>query len=164
MRRAATPAIPQKMYRHFALVTVLLTAVMAMFASGENRNAATAHIETQTAENEVRRESQARFGAPKIGGSPAPTVRNFPDDIGEFGRPMDNPRESLSGSVMARQERAEAAGYSPEYLASLSPAEREMLLKGLEENGMLSEEVRAERGAALAAASSRRSGAPTSGD
>jgi hypothetical protein len=164
MRRAATPAIPPKMYRHFALVTVLLTAVVAMFASGENRKAVTTHIEQQTEENELRRESYARFGAPKIGGSPAPTVGSFADDVGEFGRPMDNPSGGLSSSVMARQERAEAAGYSPEYLASLSPAERELLLSGLEENGLLTEQARADRGAALAAASSRRSGTPTSGD
>jgi hypothetical protein len=152
------------MYRHFALVTMLLTAVVAMFASGENRKAVTAHVEKQTEENELRRESYARFGAPKIGGSPAPTAGSFADDVGEFGRPMDNPRGGLSSSVMARQERAEAAGYSPEYLASLNQAERELLLSGLEENGLLTEQARADRGAALAAASSRRSGAPANSD
>jgi hypothetical protein len=164
MRRSRTPAIPPKMYRHFALVTVLLTAVIAMFASGENRNAVSTHIEEQTAENEQRRESYARFGAPKVGGTPAPTAGSFADHEGEFGRPMDNPRGGLSSSVMARQYAGETVGYSPEYLASLSPEERELLLKGLDENGLLTDEARADRGAALAAASSRRSGAPTSSD
>jgi hypothetical protein len=52
-------------------------------------------------------------------------------------------------------------GYSDEYLASLSEEERQLLLQGLQENGMLSPEIRGDRSAAIIAASSRRSGATT---
>ena len=164
MRRTVTPAIPPKMYRHFALVTVLLTAAMAMFANGENRKAAAAPVETAAAQSKPQRSDEAAFGT-RSGSDPAPVVGSFGDDDAiEFGRPMDNPLGGLGSSVFARLDGAEAAGYSPEYLASLRPAERELLLKGLEENGILTDEARAERGAALAAASSRRSGAPSRGD
>jgi hypothetical protein len=43
MRRASNPSITPQMYRHFAVVTVILTATMAFFASGENDQAAAAH-------------------------------------------------------------------------------------------------------------------------
>ena len=49
MRRAVTPAIPPSMYRHFAIVTVVLTAGVAIFTESENREAHAASA-VQTAE------------------------------------------------------------------------------------------------------------------
>ena len=37
MRRAVAPAVPPKAYRHFAIVTLAVTASLAMFAEGEGR-------------------------------------------------------------------------------------------------------------------------------
>ncbi len=171
MPRITTPSIPPKMYRHFAIVTVLLTAGLAMFANGENREAVAAHFESRAEENELRRESYAKFGAPKVGENEDARPRtphgwNDGND-GDFGRPMERMRRDTSSSVFPGSEMAdavEAAGYSPEYLATLSPEERELLLKGLEESGMLSEETRETRSRELAAASRRRSGAPAGND
>src|SRR5690606_37238132 len=132
MRRTVTPAIPPKMYRHFALVTVLLTAAMAMFANGENRKAATAHVESKVEESDQPEESGSVFGTRNCG-DPAPVVGSFGDDGIPFGRPMDIPLGGLSSSVVAKMEGAETAGYSPEYLASFIREERDLLLKGLEE-------------------------------
>ena len=42
MRRTVTPSIQLSMYRHFAIVSVLLTAGLAMFVQGENGEAAKA--------------------------------------------------------------------------------------------------------------------------
>jgi hypothetical protein len=42
MRRAPNPAITAQMYRHFATMTVALTALVAFFASGEKRTAVAA--------------------------------------------------------------------------------------------------------------------------
>lgn len=40
MSRTAKPAIDPKMYRHFAVATLILTALIGFFADGENRDAA----------------------------------------------------------------------------------------------------------------------------
>ncbi|HYD25543.1 MAG TPA: hypothetical protein VEB68_12175 [Croceibacterium sp.] len=164
MRRAVAPAIPPKLYRHFAIVTVALTTGLAMFADGENREAVVQHIEAKQQASAVRRASYAKFGAPTLGGTSAQPVGRFADDgggdfDGSFGRPMDSPRSGQGSSLMPAQDLAEAAGYSPEYLASLSAEELALLLKGLEDSGMLSEDARSDSRESLAAASARRSGA-----
>jgi hypothetical protein len=165
MRRAVTPAIPPKLYRHFALVTVAITAGLAMFADGEKREVISSHIEAKQQADAVRRASYAKFGAPRLGQSSTQPAARFADERsndfdGGFGRPMENPHGGRSSSVVPGQELAEAAGYSPEYVASLSPEELELLIKGLQESGMLSDESRSQAQANLTAASARRSGAP----
>ena len=67
-------------------------------------------------------------------------------------------------AIVADSLAAEESGYSTEYLASLSEEERELLLKGMRENGLLSEAGRDAREDALVAASRRRSGAPAGDD
>ena len=43
MRRNTTPAITSQMYRHFAVVTVSITALLAFFANGQSQQAAAAN-------------------------------------------------------------------------------------------------------------------------
>lgn len=52
----SAPIIPvnAKMYRHFAIATVLITGCLAMFASGENREALADTIESQQQKVEVQ--------------------------------------------------------------------------------------------------------------
>ena len=69
-----------------------------------------------------------------------------------------------AGGVIPDLDEIVAPGYSPEYLASLSEEERELLLQGLQENGMLEPEIQSDRSAAISAASRRRSGAASRGD
>ena len=161
MRRAITPAIPPRLYRHFALVTVATTAMLAFFADGENRQAISNRVEAKQQETAVRRASFAKFGAPRLGGTATPSAGSFGSDgdSGGFGRPMDSPRGGQSSSILPGEDLAEGAGYSPEYLASLSPEEREMLIRGLQQSGVLTDEGRLDSQTRLAAASARRSGA-----
>lgn len=167
MRRATTPAIPLSMYRHFAVITVMLTTGVAMFANGENNEAIARQLEAEQ-ESTAESASAPSFGSPKPGRRPGQAPASFADDGGEFdsgfGRPMEIPRGGRGSSIVPAEEVAAQAGYSPAYLASLSPEERELLLKGLAENGMLSDEARRQSGVALARASARRSGAPGAGE
>ena len=168
MVRSLTPAIPPKMYRHFAIVTVALTAAIALFANGENREAVAAQIEERQQQEELEQKSRERFGKPTIRrSSRKPRPARFSDSGAEFdesfGRPMDqmvsHNRRSLGTSEQERTPAAQA-GYSDQYLATLSEEERKLLLAGLEKEGLLSPTERERKIAALVAASERRSGSP----
>ena len=161
MRRAVTPAIPVSMYRHFAIITLLLTTGLAMFADGENR-------EAQAAQVVHRAPPKAAAPAAFATASPTPAAEQSggwgADDLdNSFGKPMEGLLGGASG-IIPDLDDVIAPGYSPEYLASLSEEERRMLLPGLQENGMLEPEIQSQRSAAISAASRRRSGASSRGD
>jgi hypothetical protein len=160
--RRATPAIPPKMYRHFAVVTILLTAGLALFAEGENGDAARALVAREPANARLAGQPQLVRAAPASAWF-SPTSEADASDF-EFGSPMDDAVASDDGALAPGLEQAQEAGYSEEYLASLGAEERELLLDGLRENGMLSPEIRDDHARSLAAASSRRSGAPDGDD
>jgi len=71
MRRAPSPAITAQMYRHFATMTVALTALIAFFANGEKQTAVAAE----------------RTAAQPAGLStrPAPPPSEASDDTGGWG-------------------------------------------------------------------------------
>lgn len=165
MVRPTAPAIPLRMYRHFAVATLALTSAMALFADGESRAAVSERLTEEQQANALRRESRERFGAPRLARAqptPVSTFEETPALGGEFGAPMAKPngRFSRNGSGMDRASAAQQLGYTQEYLDSLSAEERELLLKGLEQNGLLSEENRTRQAAAIQSASARRSGSP----
>jgi len=172
MARALTPAVPPKMYRHFAVFTIALTAGLAMFADGENREAIAARIDQQQHDAELRRASAARFGAPRIGHASPKPDRGFDDESLRSDHPFGQPMTTFGPQLTYRRThviptdlaaQAVEAGYSEEYLASLSEEERDRLLEGLRENHLLSPAERNRITARLDAASRRRSGgAPTS--
>ncbi len=161
MRRAVTPAIPPSMYRHFAVVTVVLTLGLAMLAEGENREAQAASVTPA-----------AKPAAPVTLAAAAPTTATPPApgwwDIdassdGDLGGSVGGLLGGGSG-VIPDLGGGQVPGYSAEYVASLSEDERELLLAGLQENGMLDPEIREQRSAALSTASSRRSGSTLQGE
>lgn len=84
MRHNPTPTITPQMYRHFAMLTVALTALLAFFADGESRQTAAAastiqhQAESSRAPSKPRLEMKADVG-PGIWGS---------DDGDDFGQPM----------------------------------------------------------------------------
>ena len=166
MARTLTPTIiPPKMYRHFALVTVLLTLGVAMFASGENRQAVAAQIEERQQQQELERESNERFGPREAAHRPRRAAAKFSSDHEvfdhSFGRPMNTTR-GASGTRGITAAVAAPSGaqpvYTEQYLAALGDDERKLLLAGLERERQLSDAERAQRDAALIAASDRRSG------
>ena len=125
MRRAVTPVIPTSMYRHFAIITLVLTAGLAMFAEGENR------------------EATAAPAAPVTLATAAPTAKSRPsprwwDDEPEFdsrfGRPAEVAHSGGDGSEIAGVAQTKLPRRSAESAASLSEAERELLLAGLQDS------------------------------
>ncbi len=60
--------VPPRMYRHFAVVTVLLTLSIAIFADGESREAISAEIKSQNQRAELQQADAVKFGSRKMGG------------------------------------------------------------------------------------------------
>ena len=151
------------MYRHFAVITLALTAGIALFADGESRAEIAQRAQDKQRETELRRESYERFGAPKLKLAERPKpVGRFGDDASvdrSFGAPMRRPAPA-AGSL-ADETPSQIPGFSQAYLDSLSEEERRRLLAGLEENGMLSDAQRQAQSASLLAASAARSGVST---
>jgi hypothetical protein len=130
MRRAVTPVIPPSMYRHFAIITVVLTAGLAMFADGENREAQAAPAAPA-----------ARPAAPVTMATAAPTAasRRSPgwwDGESEFdsgfGQPAEPLSDSGSSSEVANATATPSPRRSPAGPAALTEEERELLLAGLQ--------------------------------
>jgi hypothetical protein len=161
MRRAVTPAIPPSMYRHFAVVTLVLTLGLAMFADGENREAREVLVQS----SRPKPVPQSHFHAPtahELDANARAFAREMSADFdSDFGRPMHRAVSRFRSGVIPDLTGISVPGYSQEYLASLTEDERRLLLQGLQDNGMLSPEIRAEQSAAILADSSRRSGRAT---
>lgn len=64
---AETLAIPPKMYRHFAVVTVMITLLIAVFAEGEDREAIGNELKAQQQQTDLRRAEAEKFGPKKVG-------------------------------------------------------------------------------------------------
>lgn len=161
------------MYRHFAVVTVSLTFVLAIFAHGESRSAMAAELDEQQQQAELRQQSADMFGTARIGvKKPGPAAN--PGGFGEdeaMGAPSAQVESSPSGSVMPADgayngsiAAAQGVGYPAAQLAAMSKGEREQLVKGLRDAGILTPEQRRSRAAALLAASSSRSGVTDTSD
>jgi len=171
MARTLTPAIPPKMYRHFALVTVGLTVGIAMFASGESREAMAAHVEEQQQQHELELKSREKAVAPTIARRIRPRSHGFSSDSeafgGTFGRPMIGPAIRANNVDMDEVEGASQeppTGYSQQYLDTLSEEERKLLLASQEKERSLTPEERQRRNASLIAASQVRSGGARTDD
>ena len=132
MRRAVTPTIPPSLYRHFAVVTVVLTAGLAMFAEGENREAQAASV-ARTAQDSPPAPATITRASPASASPQAPSWWEVGDSeiepevsaVSQFGEERDLEREAVSE-------------YPPEYLESLNERERGVLLAGLRESGSAS--------------------------
>jgi hypothetical protein len=152
------------MYRHFAVVTLVLTLGLAMFADGENRQAR----EVPVPASRPHSAPPAKFAAPtvhELDSQARAFARDMSGDFDNgFGKPMQRMASRFGSSVVPDLTGVSVPGYSQEYLASLSEEEQQLLLQGLQDNGMLSPEIRREQNAAIIAASSRRSGEAAQAD
>ena len=168
MVRALPSAVPPKMYRHFALVTVALTAGVAMFADGENREARATQVEERAEPGAAPQQGAAKVAEPAIARGTRRLRHRFAQEMGEFdtsfGAPMDRALGSLGTYTAEMVSEVAQAGYSDAYLSSLGGEERDLLLEGLAREGLLSQDERERRSAALIAASEARSGAPSADD
>lgn len=166
MAATKTPPVPIKVFKHFAIVTVVITALTALFADGENREVVEKQIAAQIEEQERR---EARNAEPTLARAPSqPSVHEgFSDSVAMgFGEPMVRQRGSenktgyIPGSKTPKGREA-IPGYSQDYLDGLSEEEYEALLSGLREAGMLDPKTREQQIAALQRASIARSGTAT---
>lgn len=66
----ASIPVPGKMYRHFAMITIAITACIALFADGERREAIGAEIRDDQQRQELRALDAQRNGPTRIGSNP----------------------------------------------------------------------------------------------
>lgn len=160
MARALFSGIPLKMYRHFAVVTILLTVVLAFVAQGENKKLASSTSASGTSSSGPwQKESAAAPVTPVKQAAPtsqSESSNGWDDSETDFGAPMMSAGNGF-GSFMPDNVVA-ANGLSEEYLATLSPDERARLQSSLAEVGIESPEDMERRNAEMLAASQRRSG------
>ncbi len=133
MRRAVTPAIPSSLYRHFAVVTLVLTLGLAMLAEGENHEVQAARVAPPQPAPSA---TPAAFAAPSATAAPQRTPRGWDDQDADdgFGQPMQRLFSGGGSGAMTESTAAATGQIPPDYLASLSEAERERLLQGVRES------------------------------
>ena len=166
MAQIRKPAVPPKLFKHFAMATVALTAVVAMLADGSHREAKAdeeiaeaSDPDTATLRPALLRRDTGRSDRANDGGD------FYADAPGGFGEPMVRPVRS--GGTIAPQQatrggiRPPVAGYAQDYLDSLTDEEYEALVEGLREAGMLDSSQREVQVAALERESASRSGKAT---
>jgi hypothetical protein len=161
--RASTPPVPAKLYRHFAVVTLVITVGMAMFADGENREA-------------VAREAY-KASSPSQQGDPNQFIRKDNKQHGSFGtdewagdnlEPMGTSGASLSGGALSGPSADGPSGMPVGYSvydmpksewAALSDEQRKKIIAAREAaEAAAGDARRAEEKEAILAASRARSG------
>lgn len=165
MPRLAKSPVPAHLYRHFAIVTIGLTLVLALFTDGENRQAIAQEIESREEQAAFARASAQKFGKPKLLQAPPPSIGSFGEDVamgaattpsrsGAIGRLTPSTPPGTAANIAA----ARSVGYPEQQLATMGQSEREQLVKGLRSAGVLDQEERRRRAAALFTQSAARSG------
>lgn len=147
MARRKPPAVPTaRIYRHFAVVTLLLTGAVALFADGENRAAMAEEIAERQQRDALARASAEKFGPPKLIKAGAPDGGgSFGPDIGEFGAPMDGGGGTGSGSGSGYiPDEDLALGFVPAAYARYGLSEAEWAALSEEEREALRREAEAE--------------------
>lgn len=167
-----------KIYRHFAVLTLAVTALMALFADGENRAAIAEEIQTRQQRAEMREANAKKFGKKEllVNKARGPSINNKGFDYSDagdgFGAPMDRAGAAVQDfnySEDIAKPRYAPAAYAGLQISEaewkqLSPEERKKLLKKLRGEEELSPEERERRRQAMIAASLRRSGSANSDD
>ena len=152
VRKAQSQPVTARMYRHFAIFTVAITAAMALFADGENREAVASEIAKQRPVQPggavgtlVRKELRptggfgpdetfdSSFGAPADGSGASQTgfiPSDFAPDQGN-GLPEGYTIYGISAADWAKlteeQKKALIARYEAEQAAAESPARTEQI-------------------------------------
>lgn len=157
------------MYKHFAIVTVLLTATMAIFASGEQTAADEAVQAQQFADAEPVKDQTPTLAmtteAKRMTQSRS-TSSSSHSISADFGVPMDKVGAEVqnmkgmdwSPDMFQESVQAEAlpSGISPEVWERLSAEQKEQARRIFGPNNELSEEERLERHKQMTAASAIR--------
>jgi hypothetical protein len=164
MAQLSKPAIPPKMYKHFAVTTCALTALLALFASGSREETAT------------RPTPQSTQSARPPSSTPTPAYGEAQMDTGgkieagngyEIYQEYDTRYQRSSsgraaigeiGATSMPRAGSENAGFTREYLDSLTDEELDELLRQLRAGGVEDPAKRAQIMQVLETGSRRRSG------
>ena len=165
MAQISKPAVTTKLYRHFAVVTIVMAIALAFLTSGDDTGESSSMAGPQASASSGR--STARpVGTPAYG--EAHLVVAGGGGGGSFGSEA-GPGSGGSGGGMGRDTgpinpsdlpppNSENAGFTSAYLNSLSDEELEELLRALREGGITNDSDRRAASAVMEAASRRRSG------
>lgn len=168
-RRANNTAINAKMYKHFAIFTVIATAMLALFAEGENRQAMAEELSELEKKREAHEQSkQAAYGKPILKRKEPKKTARFAHDHVPFGTPTTRTGTSVRYSSalplrpegnLVNDEAFAEFGIPLETLKGMPEKQRAALLKRLRDNRYgTSPEEREKQLAALIKASANRSG------
>lgn len=162
MARISKPPVPLQMYKHFAVITVVLTATLALFADGENREALNEHLEERQREQELQAASQQITGPPRLVRADTGLQGSFGEESdSSYGRPMD---DAGSGGSTSRPRRSSAVGrqllpnMTADEVAALSQEEYDRLRALYAAAGAIEDVDRSAQMSEIEAASARRMG------
>ncbi|GEM_PF-989175 len=164
MAQLKMPPLPMKMYRHFAIITVLLTACIAVFADGGNDEFAARQQQSDGIRYTPQTGKRHTDGAPRYGEAQLTDNRSNSGSFGEeaspgsFGEPTDRASGVGASSSVIPDMPASDDRATDQWLAELSEEERAQLLAQLDSAGIDDEDERARQLAVLAATSRRRIG------
>ncbi|AKM07113.1 hypothetical protein [Pelagerythrobacter marensis] len=144
-RRARQTGLNSKVYRHFAVITVCLTATLAIFADGENRSAMAEELDARDEHTALKQEEAEKYGKPRLIATSHDRPRNTgggfdADGGGEFGAPMDDLGSDQGSGYVPPSRATTQVGLGIDYAAlgltqaqfeALSQAERDALLQQL---------------------------------
>lgn len=165
MAQLSKPAIPVKMYKHFAATTFALTSLLALFATGDAPETASRPTPQST---QSGRPSSESTSAPAYGEAQMDTGGKIEAgngyevyeeyDLG-FQRSSSG-RSAISeiGASSLPRQGSENAGFTREYLDSLTDEELEELLRQLRAGGVQDPATRQQIMQVLETGSRRRSG------
>ncbi|MEO5705680.1 MAG: hypothetical protein ABIT10_05990 [Alteraurantiacibacter sp.] len=173
MAQISKPAIPPKLYRNFAIITIATTACLALITSGGSDAAdspsarPTARASTAPRASNTPRYGEAHFRT----GSTVEVADGFElyEEYDEsFGRGIPSQRNSAAVNAIGASELpangSENGGFTRAYLASLSDEELDELLRQLRAGGVEDPAVRQQVMAVLEAGGRRRAGRATTTD
>ena len=149
MAQLKLPPIPVKMYRHFAVVTIALTATLALFADGENAEIVAEHLAERERAEQLRDAEARRLQGPRVPAGSDLSPGSFAEDGGGFGAPTapveggggggyrppaGSPAAARAAYTNPNRPGGRRAGpmqYSQAYLDSLTEEQYQALMQGI---------------------------------
>lgn len=161
MAKITKPPVPAKLYKHFAAVTILMTAAIAMFADEDQRAAAEQSQELAEPSRPTARSTPA-YGEARMTRSQPEVQGSFgSENDGGYGAPMMGTGGGNRSSVARRAvntSRQPLPNMTPEEVAALSEEEYERLRALYVAAGAIEDTDRSAQLSEIEAASARRSG------
>ncbi|MWV28155.1 hypothetical protein [Aurantiacibacter rhizosphaerae] len=161
MAKISTPPVPAKLYKHFAAVTITLTAAIAMFADADQRAAANTPPPDTVVTRQV--EEIPRYGRAILERAEGGMEGSFGGDNtdGGYGQPMIGAGGDNRSAIVKRPAhtgRQPLPNMTPEEVAALSVEEYERLRALYVRAGVIEDVDRSAQMSEIEAASARRAG------